>query len=204
MKNFIEIGKTDDEQEQQIKKWIKENALQIIIGITLGLSGIWGLNAYDVYQHQQSIQARILYLNATTGKNEIAFKKLNKDYASSGYAQEAVLMQAKVAAKSGHYAQALSHLQTLTNAENGLIATVATMRMARVQLEMGDFQAAINTLNNKKFDEFDGLYNQLKGDIYTADNQIDKAKEHYQLALNQLSAESELQNLIRIKLSDLD
>ena len=33
MKNFIEVGKTEDEQAQQIKKWIKENALQIVVGI---------------------------------------------------------------------------------------------------------------------------------------------------------------------------
>ncbi len=58
MKNFIEVGKTEDEQAQQIKKWIKENGLQIVVGISLGLGGIWGLGAYKTYQNEQSIQAR--------------------------------------------------------------------------------------------------------------------------------------------------
>ena len=44
MKNFIEVGKTEDEQAEQIKKWIKENGPQIIAGIVLGLGGIWGLS----------------------------------------------------------------------------------------------------------------------------------------------------------------
>ena len=33
MKNFIEVGKTEEEQAEQIKKWIKGNALQIIAGV---------------------------------------------------------------------------------------------------------------------------------------------------------------------------
>jgi predicted negative regulator of RcsB-dependent stress response len=40
MKNFIEVEKTDEEQAEQIKKWIKENALQIIMGVSLGLGGL--------------------------------------------------------------------------------------------------------------------------------------------------------------------
>ena len=27
MKNFIEVGKTEEEQVEQIKKWIKENSM---------------------------------------------------------------------------------------------------------------------------------------------------------------------------------
>ena len=200
MKNFIEVGKTEDEQEQQIKKWIKENALQIVAGITLGLGGIWGLDAYKAYQYQQSVNARTLYLNASP----VVFEQLNADHADSGYLQQATLMQAKTAAKNKNYELALQHLSTLTDDENPLIANIATMRIANVQLEMGDFSKAIATLNSKESGEFNGLYNQLKGDIYVADGKINKAKEHYKLALTQISKDSELQSLINIKLADLN
>ncbi len=200
MKNFIEVGKTEDEQEQQIKKWIKENALQIVAGITLGLGGIWGLDAYKAYQYQQSVNARTLYLNASP----VVFEQLNADHADSGYLQQATLMQAKTAAKNKNYELALQHLSTLTDDENTLIANIATMRIANVQLEMGDFSKAIATLNSKESGEFNGLYNQLKGDIYVADGKINKAKEHYKLALTQISKDSELQSLINIKLADLN
>ncbi|MBE8157839.1 MAG: hypothetical protein HAW59_00340 [Betaproteobacteria bacterium] len=46
MKNFIEIGTTEEQQVEQIKQWIKENGLQIIIGISLGLGSIWGWNYF--------------------------------------------------------------------------------------------------------------------------------------------------------------
>ncbi|MBT4315583.1 MAG: tetratricopeptide repeat protein [Candidatus Thioglobus sp.] len=204
MKNFIEIGETEDEQAQQIKKWLKDNSLQIIVGIALGLGGIWGLGAYKTYQQQQSVEARSLYLNTTSANNEAAFDALSANHTDSGYTQQAILMLAKSAVKKQDYESALQHLSGLVNAENDLIAIVATMRMATIQLEMGKFKQAIETLNGKNPGEFNGLYSQLKGDIYTANNQIEKAKEHYKLALSQISKDSELQSLISIKLADLN
>jgi predicted negative regulator of RcsB-dependent stress response len=204
MKNFIEVGKTEDEQAQQIKKWIKENGLQIVVGISLGLGGIWGLGAYKAYQNEQSIQARSLYLNAASSESVAAFEALNTSHSDSGYTQQAGLMLAKNAVKKQDYESALQHLSTLISADNDLIAIVANMRMASIQLEMGKFKEAINTLDSKLPGEFNGLYSQLKGDIYVADNQIDKAKEQYKLALSQISIDSELQSLINIKLADLN
>jgi predicted negative regulator of RcsB-dependent stress response len=204
MKNFIEVGKTEDEQAQQIKKWIKENGLQIVVGISLGLGGIWGLGAYKTYQNEQSIQARSLYLNTASSDSVAAFEALSTSHSDSGYTQQAGLMLAKNAVKKQDYESALQHLSTLVSADNDLIAIVANMRMASIQLEMGKFKEAINTLDSKLPGEFNGLYSQLKGDIYVADNQIDKAKEHYKLALSQISRDSELQSLINIKLADLN
>ena len=50
MKNFIEVGKTDEERTEQVKQWVKENGLQIIIGVVFGLSAIWGWDYYQDYQ----------------------------------------------------------------------------------------------------------------------------------------------------------
>lgn len=204
MKNFIEVGKTEDEQAQQIKKWVKENGLQIVVGISLGLGGIWGLGAYKTYQNEQSIQARSLYLNTASSDSEAAFEALSASHSDSGYTQQAGLILAKNAVKKQDYESALQHLSTLVNADNDLIAIVANMRIASIQLEMGKFKEAISTLDSKSPGEFNGLYSQLKGDIYVADNQIDKAKEQYKLALSQISRDSELQSLISIKLADLN
>jgi len=204
MKNFIEVGKTEDEQAQQIKKWIKENGLQIVVGISLGLGGIWGLGAYKTYQNEQSVQARSLYLNTASSDNVAAFEALSASHSDSGYTQQAGLMLAKNAVRKQDYESALQHLSTLVNTDNDLIAIVANMRIASIQLEMGKFKEAISTLDSKLPGEFNGLYSQLKGDIYVADNQIDEAKEQYKLALSQISRDSELQSLISIKLADLN
>lgn len=200
MKNFIEVGHTEDEQEQQIKNWLKQNGAQIIAGIVLGLGGIWGFDAYNAHQYQQSIEARALYLSANTNTLE----QLTTDHSDSGYVQQSALLQAKIAAKNNNYELALQHLSGLTNDENKLIANVATFRMASVYLEMGNYDAAISTLDATPSGSFNGLFNQLKGDIYVANNQVELAQKHYKLALTQISKDSELQSLISIKLADLN
>jgi predicted negative regulator of RcsB-dependent stress response len=204
MKNFIEVGKTEDEQAEQIKKWLKENGPQIIIGIVLGLSGIWGLGYYKNYQHEQSINARTAYLSVVSNPNSPALITLQSDYVDSGYAQQSALMMAKHAVSAGNYQQALEHLSPLLKSENEFIAHTAKLRSSAIYLQTGDKSQALSILGADKNSAFSALYNHTKGDIYLAQNNIDSAKKHYQLALAQLSTDSELRNLIQIKLNDLN
>ncbi|BBB22801.1 conserved hypothetical protein [Abyssogena phaseoliformis symbiont OG214] len=205
MKNFIELGKTEEEQVEQVKRWIKENTLQIVVGVTLGLGGIWSFDAYKNYQHSQLIEARSIYLTLRANPNDTqAYEQLKNNRTSSGYLDQATLILAKNAVANKNYTQALEYLTPLSDASNVSIAKVVNMRIASLHLEMGNYKQALSVLNTAPNSAFDGLYNQLKGDIYLADKQTDNAKKHYELALNQIFKNSGLQNLIKIKLSDLN
>ncbi|ABL02414.1 puttive membrane-associated protein with TPR-like domain [Candidatus Ruthia magnifica str. Cm (Calyptogena magnifica)] len=202
MKNFIKADKTE---EEQIKRWIKENTLQIVVGVALGLGGIFGFDAYKNYQHSQLIKARSIYLTLVSNPNDTqAYEQLKNNHASSGYLDQATLILAKNAVANKNYMQALEYLAPLSDTSNISIAKVVNMRIASLYLEMGHYKQALGALNTVPNSAFDGLYNQLKGDIYLADKQIDNAKKHYKLALNQISKDSKLQNLIKIKLNDLN
>ncbi|MCS5588643.1 MAG: tetratricopeptide repeat protein [Candidatus Thioglobus sp.] len=204
MKNFIEVGKTEDEQAEQIKKWLKENGPQIIIGIGMGLSGIWGFDYYKNYQHEQSVNARAAYLSVVSNPDSPALVALNSDHKDSSYAQQSVLMIAKHAVSAGNYQQALDYLSPLLNTENEFIAHTVKLRLSAIYLQMGDHDQALSVLGSDENSAFGALYNHTKGDIYLAQGSIDSAKKHYQLALAQLSTDSELRNLIQIKLNDLN
>ncbi len=205
MKNFIEVGKTEDEQAEQIKKWIKENGPQIIMGVVMGLSAIWGWDAYKNYQYSQSIQARSHYLALVSNPNNTsAFDTLKNDYSDSGYVNQSSLVMAKNAVKQKKYQQALDYLAPLVNTENEFIAHTAKLRSAAIYLEIGQHNQALSVLETTDINAFSGLYSHTKGDIYLAQNNIDSAKKHYRLALSQLSSDSELKNLIQIKLNDLN
>ena len=204
MKNFIEVGKTEDEQAEQIKKWLKENGPQIIVGIVMGFSGIWGFNYYNNYQNEQSINARSAYLSIVSNPNSPALTTLQNDYTDSGYAQQSILMMAKHAVSASNYQQALEHLSPLLNSENEFIAHTAKLRSAAIYLQIGNYDQALSTLGADENSVFSALYNHTKGDISLAQNNIDSAKKYYQLALAQLSTDSELRALIQIKLNDLN
>ncbi|QKQ24181.1 tetratricopeptide repeat protein [Candidatus Ruthia endofausta] len=205
MKNFIEVDKTEEEQVEQVKRWIKENTLQIVVSVSLGLGSIWGFDAYKNYQHSQLIEARNIYLALTSNPSDTqAYEQLKNNHADSGYLDQATLILAKNAVANKDYTQALEYLTPLSDASNVSIAKVVNMRIASLHLEMGSYKQALDALNTAPNSAFNGLYNQLKGDIYLADNQIDNAKKYYKLAFNQISKDSGLQNLIKIKLNDLN
>jgi predicted negative regulator of RcsB-dependent stress response len=71
-------------------------------------------------------------------------------------------------------------------------------------LQIGNYDQALSTLDADENSVFSALYNHTKGDIYLAKKDIDSTKKHYQMALGQLSTDSELRNLIQIKLNDLN
>ncbi len=205
MKNFIEVGKTEDEQAEQIKKWLRENGPQIVAGVAIGLGAIWGSDYYKNYQQEQSVEARSYYLSTVTNANNTqALATLKSNHADSGYTQESELMMAKHSVLAGNYQQALDHLSPLLNSENEFIAHTAKLRSSSIYLQMDNYDQAISVLGTDENSAFSGLYNHAKGDVYLIQNNIDSAKKFYQLALGQLSADSELRNLIQIKLNDLN
>lgn len=206
MKNFIEVGKTEDEQAEQIKKWLRENGPQIVAGIVLGLSAIWGFDYYKNYQFEQSIEARTHYLSIKNNPDNASqtLAILQDSHADSAYTQQAILMMAKHEIDRGNYQQGLNYLLPLTNHEHTLIAHNAKLRAANIYLQMQNYDQALSILTDTDNTTFNALYNNTKGDIYLEKGDIDSAKKHYQLSLEQLPNSSDLNNLIRIKLNDLN
>lgn len=205
MKNFIEVGKTDEEQAEQIKKWIKENTAQIIIGAALGLGGIWGFDYYQDYQQKQAAQARNHYLSMVVNPSNVeALKTLKKDYTNSIYTQQADLIMAKQAATNGKFEDALNYLLPLTNSTDEFIAQNAKFRAANVYLEISDTDKALDILGENTNKAFGALYHHIKGDVYFAQNNINAAKKHYSLVLSQLESDSKLGSIVQIKLNDLN
>ncbi|AYQ56439.1 Mlr7403 protein [Bathymodiolus thermophilus thioautotrophic gill symbiont] len=205
MKNFIEVGKTEEEQAEQIKKWVKKNGAQVIIGVSLGLSGIWGVNYYNTQQYKQTMQARSYYLAMVDNPSDAkAIDALKEKYADNIYSQQANLILAKQAVSDGNYQGALDYLLPFVDNEDKFIAHTVKLRIANLYLEMGNPDQALSILKDNDDKEFNALYNHVKGDAYFVKNDLPATKKHYQLALAQLPDKSQLKNLIKTKLSDID
>lgn len=203
MKNFIEVGKTEDEQAEQIKKWLRENLPYIIIGISLGLGGIWGFGYYETEQYEKALQARGNYLSVVANPNDTkALESLEQN--AGTYAQQAELVLAKQAVEKGDYPSAIAHLLPLTKSKNQFLMHNAKIRAASVYLEMQKLDEALALLDDNTNLAFGAMYDHIKGDIYFAKQDITNARKYYKAALEQLPTDSQLVNLIQIKLNDLN
>jgi predicted negative regulator of RcsB-dependent stress response len=205
MKNFIEISDSEEEQVDKLKKWWDSNGKQIIAGAVLGLAGIFGWNYYVDYQDSQALNARALYLSyASDSANVGAYDKLIKDHPSSSYADQATLLMAKYLFEAENYSLALDALKPLMSRENSVIASTAALRSASLYLELGQHQEALAVLNMENANEFSGLFYNLSGDVYLDLGNNEEARNSYTLAIENITDNSSLSQLLQIKLDDLN
>ena len=205
MKNFIEISDSEEEQVDKLKKWWDSNGKQIIAGAVLGLAGIFGWNYYVDYQDSQALNARALYLSyASDSANVGAYDKLIKDHPSSSYSDQATLLMAKYLFEAENYSLALDALKPLMSRENSVIASTAALRSASLYLELGQHQEALAVLNMDNAYEFSGLFYNLAGDVYLDLGNNEEARNSYALAIENITDNSSLSQLIQIKLDDLN
>ena len=205
MKNFIEISDSEEEQVDKLKKWWDSNGKQIIAGAVIGLAAIFGWNSYVDYQDNQALNARALYLSyASDSANVGAYDKLIKDHPSSSYADQGTLLMAKYLFDAGNYSLALDAIKPLMNRENSVIASTAILRTASLYLELGQHEEALSVLNIANANGFSGLFYNLTGDIYLDLGNNEEAKKNYALAIENITENSSLAQLIQIKLDDLN
>ena len=205
MKNFIQVGDAEEEQVEQIKKWWNSYGKQIIAGAVIGLSGIWGWNTYSDYQDKQSLNARSLYLSYASDSNNLgAYDRLTTDFSSSSYSDQAILLMAKYLFDAGSYTQALGVIKPLINNPSSIIANTAALRAASIHLQLGQHDQALLILEGQSEDGFSGLIYNLMGDIYLDLGNRSEAQKYYSLAIDNVAENSNLSQLIQIKLDDLN
>jgi len=205
MKNFIQVDSTEEEQVDQIKKWWNSNGKQIIVGAVIGLAGIWGWNTYSDFQDKQSLNARGLYLSYASDSNNLgAYDKLTTDFSSSTYSDQAILLMAKYLFDAGSYTQALGVIKPLINNPSSVIANTAALRTASIHMQLGQHDQALLILEGQSEDSFSGLIYNLMGDIYLDLGNRAEAQKYYSLAIDNVTENSNLTQLIQIKLDDLN
>ncbi|QTH63645.1 tetratricopeptide repeat protein [Psychrosphaera ytuae] len=207
----MEIYSTEEQQEEAIKKFFKENGLQIFLGAALGLGGFMGWKSYVASQLEAQEAASVEYdkfvesATAETAQLESINTELNAfvtAHGETGYGIFANLIAAKKAAEAGDLKAAESRLVAAEKAttEPSLNALINT-RLARVQTGLGNYDEALATLNAITESGFEANVAELKGDVYVAQGLADKARQAYQLAADKGGLEGN--NVLKMKLQDL-
>jgi len=111
---------------------------------------------------------------------------------------------AKYLFDAGSYTQALGVIKPLINNSSSVIATTAALRVASIYLQLGQHDQALLILEGQSDDGFSGLIYNLMGDIYLDLGNRTEAQKYYSLAINNVTENSNLTQLIQIKLDDLN
>lgn len=209
----MDVYASENEQLDELKKWWKENWKSLTAGVVIGLSAIFAYWAWNNYTKTQAEAASAEYQlligevekgDTATGLARAA--RIRNQYADTAYAEFAAMAMAKLALDKGDKKAARQHLEwAMNNTEHETLKHIATLRLARVLLDMGETQTALKLVTTPKPGGFLSDYEEVKGDIYVKTAQVNKAVTAYQQALKALDeqASPDKKALIQMKLDDL-
>lgn len=200
---------SDREQAERIKKWWKENYRAILAGFAVAALIISGWQYWKHRVQTRSATASAMYKNlsdALSGDNGPDALKIGDDliaqYSDTPYAAQAALALAKYDVASNKPDDSMKMLNWVVahSKDQGLVL-LAKLRLARVQLNVGDPEAALKTLDTKDAGGFTALYDEVRGDAYVALGDQDKARTAYSEALAKWNDQMGDKSLIQMKLN---
>lgn len=210
---------TEEEQLEALKRWWRENGLQLVLVVVLAAGGWFGWQFWQDRQARLASDSALIYSNLvaemqawdserkpeqaeTVRAHAETLKSLNPD---SQYAYYSAMMLARLAAADGDLERAASELQwVLDNNEDQALDDLARLRLARVQAARGNDDAALALLDAGKTPAFEGVYEELKGDILARRGDAQGARAAYQLALDNLDAgDASGRSVIELKLNQV-
>ncbi len=206
----MEFFASEEERLDGLKRWWKESARSIIIGILTGIAVVIGWNMWQQNTQQKAEEASRLYQQLIASVEarrlqpaEALSERLIKQYDATTYALYARFFLAKLKAEAGDLQTAkstLTHVVASSKDEN--FQRVARLRLGHVMLAAGEAEAAlkmITSLPDGAAGRFEGNYEELKGDLYAALNRPQEARGAYQkarlLGINSMFLEMKLDDL---------
>jgi predicted negative regulator of RcsB-dependent stress response len=182
---------TDNEREEQLRRWWSDNWAWIIGGVALGLALLAGWQYWQRYQVQKGEADESAYLaivrSLDAGKRDDAARQsteLRERRPGSPYADQADLALARASVEARQYDEAAELLKRVADgSRDAELRLVAQTRLARVLLEQGKHDEALALLDVAKAGAFAGLVHDIRGDALAAKGDVAGAHKEYESAL---------------------
>lgn len=191
----------EHEQGERVKAWLRENAVSLIVGISVALAAIFG---WRYWQDHRANAAQV-----PGGQYQAALAQLDQDnieQAQAGLAElgnhaYASLLALEIASKQVAEGQRDAAIATLTGIRTSdpALQAVVDQRHARLLLDAGKHDEALAALGNGQ--DMGSLH--VRGDIELAAGRADAAAEAYRTALTMADVGSPQRNVLELKLSEV-
>ncbi|HJL80161.1 MAG: tetratricopeptide repeat protein [Gammaproteobacteria bacterium] len=204
---------TDQQQAEIVKKWLKDNGLFIVASFGIAISGVFGMQYYKNSNLKQAENASRLYADMEfsvrqkrLSQAQTILQQMDNDFSGSAYQIQSHLSMAKLFMDSLDYDNAITQLEfVLEQADDENFSMVARQRIARIYIEKGDFQDALDLLGKAEFPEaFEAQFEIIKGDAYLGMGEEENARSAYEIALKSLSPGSFAYDFTKMKFEQIN
>jgi len=205
-----------DQEEQEridnLKSWWGQYGNMVLLGATVFLVAIAGMQGWRYYQNSQRTQAAALYdaLENAAQANDVkktrdAATAIMEQYPSTAYAINAALLSARANYETGDAKSAKAQLQwVVEHASEGPSKQIARVRLAGLWLDEKNYAEALKLLESAHDAAFDGMYADLKGDVLAAQGKLAEARAAYKDAIAKTDPKSlAYRSYVQVKLDAL-
>lgn len=210
---------SDEERVQQIKDWWKKNGNMLLLGIGIGLLILFSWKFWQENKINDLSNAAVKFENlkmqmalsapqfktkdekerqAKTAAAIESAKELFNQFPSTEYANDAMLLLAKLYVEKGDLVGARTFLETalLRLDTDSVKYHVASLRLARLLRDSGlpDKALAKLTVTTKVPNSLRKYYEYLKGTVYENKKQCQQAVNAYKSAIDIVTEENKINN----------
>jgi predicted negative regulator of RcsB-dependent stress response len=202
-----------EEQEQldQLKHfWARYgNLITWVLIVVLGAMAAW--NGWRYWERSQATKAAALHDELEravqvrdVGRVEGALERLKQDFGSTVHASQGALLAAQTLFDQQKTESARAALAwVIDKGADDAYRSVARLRLAGMDLDAGQPAQAMKTLEGAVPLEFQGLFEDRKGDAQLALGKPDEARKHFELAWKSLGDRNPYRRLVEVKLASL-
>jgi predicted negative regulator of RcsB-dependent stress response len=209
MANTLDLQ--EQEQLDDLKAFWKRYGNLITWVITAALLAFASWNAWGWYQRDQAAKAGAMFEEldkaAAAGDVERAgrvFNDMKERFPGTTLTQQAGLLAAKLQFDKGQAETAQASLGWVADkAGEDEYRSIARLRLAGLQLDAKQYDAALKTLEAVTAKEFAALAADRRGDVLLAQGKKDEARSAYQTAWAAMDPKIDYRRLIEAKLTAL-
>ena len=209
MANTLDLQ--EQEQLDDLKAFWKQWGNLITWVVTACLLAFAGWNAWGWYQRDQATKAGAMFDEldkaAVAGEADKVgriFSDLKDRYGRTVFAEQGGLLAAKVQFDKGQADAAKASLAWVAdNATEDEYRSVARLRLAGLQLDAKQYDAALKTLDSDSAKPFAALVADRRGDVLLAQGKTAEARSAYQVAWKAMGEKVDYRRLIEAKLTAL-
>lgn len=208
---------SDEQQLEALKKWWQKNGFSLMLILVLAGGGWFGWSYWQKQQEQTAREASAVYMallealsqweadpsganaDRVAGHGE-TLKKLDDN---GLYGQLAALAIARLAVADGDYDEASAELRwALEGSDDEAARSLIHYRLALMEFARGNGDEALALLDEPHAQQFDSLYQELRGDILADRGDDSQAKAAYEAALTPVG-ESQARALLELKINQV-
>ena len=179
------------EEEDKLISWFKENYINMIIGVAVGIALVLGYNYQQDNTLNNQYEISLKYEKALANYQEKEYssilslsEELSKTDPGNIYTSLTNLYSAKIHHDKKEYDMALNSLNHIAkNSKSNEILNIAKLRSARILIYLKRYDEAKDTILSIENYTTQVIPTELLGDIEYYSNNLKEAKKIYQLSL---------------------